>query len=85
MYGKATRAILSALIALAVIAGIVVPNSAMAGSRRDQWVPEFKSQNPTKAPRVVRNLRNDDDDAGPDDGDDDEGMKELPEWADEAF
>jgi hypothetical protein len=90
MYGKSTLAILSALIALAVIAGIVAPTSAAMAAGRDQWVPQFKSGNATKttkAPRVVKKQRNDDDDddvaAVQDDDEDD--SNELPEWADEAF
>jgi hypothetical protein len=82
------KTILSALIVLSFLAGIAAPSSAaMAASRRDQWVPEFKSSNPPKAPKIVTNLGNDDDDAAaaPDDEDDDAGMKELPAWADEAF
>jgi hypothetical protein len=89
MYGKSTLAILSALIALAVIAGIVAPTSAAMAAGRDQWAPQFKSQNPYKAPKAVKNLRNDDDDsddvgAAPDEDDEDDS-NELPEWADEAF
>jgi hypothetical protein len=89
MYGKSTLAILTALIALAVIAGIVAPTSAAMAAGRDQWVPQFKSQSASKAPKAVRNLRNDDDDnddvgAAPDEDDEDDS-NELPEWADEAF
>jgi hypothetical protein len=86
------KTILSALIALAVIAGIVAPTSAAMAAGRDQWVPQFKSQSASKAskaPKAVRNLRNDDDDnddvgAAPDEDDEDDS-NELPEWADEAF
>lgn len=94
MYAKFTRAILSALIALAVIAGILAPTSAAMAAPRDQWVPQFKSQNSPRAPsapKAVRNPGNDSDDddaadaaAGPDDDDEDDS-NELPEWADEAF